>query len=95
MLRRVSYFVVQRRKSSCELVLARERNVAQFRLEPLLEKRKVLCVKIAATFLFPHKREKQTGVHPFGGLFHLLTGKHASKVLPQNDVHAGPQFCEK
>ena len=88
-------FFVQTAQVVGELVFARKRNVAQFRLQPLLENRKVLRVKIATTFLLAHEREKQAGVHSFGSLFHLLTGEHAAKVFPQNDVHPGPQFCEK
>ena len=51
--------------------------------------------KIAATFLLTHEGEKQTGVHSFGGLFHLLASEHAAKVFPQDDVHPCSQFCEK
>ena len=87
--------VVQGAQVVGQLILTRQRNVSQFRLEPPLENRKVLDVEIAAALLFANEREKQAGVHSFGGFFHLLTSEHAAKVFPQNDIHAGPKFCEK
>ena len=88
-------FFVRTAQVVSELVLARKRNIAQFGLQPFFEDREVPDVKIAATFLFAHEGEKQTGVHSLGSLFHLLTGKHAAKIFPQDDIHSRSQFAEK
>ena len=55
----------------------------------------VLRVERATAFLFACESEEKSGIHPFGGFFHLLAGEDAAEIFAEDDIDTTAQFGEE
>src|SRR6516162_9072690 len=72
--------------SACQLTLTGQRYVVQFFRQARGEKWSVRIEQLVSSLFFASQRKRESGVHPFGALFHCLSREDAFVIFAQNGV---------